>query len=558
MSAPRTLLRAATLMSVILSLTLVSACGSKKKRKKRTKNTPTKAPSDLRPKPGGHVSLFSNEPRYLNPILETRFNRANILIFEGMVGLGTRLEPVPRLATKWTVSADGKTITFTLRKGVTWHDGKPFTSADVKFTYEKIKSTKAQTVWAAYMANIDKVETPDASTVVVTYKTSYAPSLTIWSVGIIPKHIYGDEPLLKHPANREPVGTGPYKLARWELGKSLLLKANPTWWFGRPHIDSIELKTKAPSDTVDALSAGQLDFARVTDINQWSNKAQLAEFRDRFEVSNVPEPRFRCIAWNVQRKLLSNPKVRVALTHALDRGRVIDDVLLGQAQALSAPFFPTMFGADPSIAPYKFDLDRAVKLLDEAGYPSKNGTRFSIDLISLQSQRNASAEAVLAVFRRDLKSIGIELKVTFLPTREFFNRVNFSADGKRDFDGAYFGWLPDIPDPDPYALLHSSQIKKAPIHSGYSNPEVDKLLDQARATTNRDERKTIYHKVHALVHRDEPYTMLYAEHGRYAWNRKLRGVNPADIGPQPRFPGIARWWIDNRRARPGTTAAKPR
>jgi peptide/nickel transport system substrate-binding protein len=239
------------------------------------------------------------------------------------------------------------------------------------------------------------------------------------------------------------------------------------------------------------------------------------------------------------------------MTHALDRTRIIDDILLGEARALSAPFFPTMFGADPSIAPYAFDLSKATKLFDDAGHPSKDGVRFTVDLIALQSQRNASVESMMAIFRRDLKSVGINLKVSFLPTRAFFNRVVM-----RDFDGAYFGWLPDIPDPDPYALLHSSQMDKAPIHAGYANTAVDSLLDDARRTANRDERKALYHRVHALVHADEPYTMLYAEHGRYAWSRRLRGVNPKDIGPQPRFPGIARWWI-TAPSRPGA-AAKPR
>ncbi len=540
------------LLVVLLTASLATACGSKRKNKRKTrvKKTPTTAPGTLTPKNGGHLKLLSNEPRFLNPVLETRFNRANMLIFEGLVGLGPRLEPVPRLAEKWDIASDGKTITFTLRKGVTWHDGKPFTSADVKFTYEAIRSVKAQTVWAGYMKNIVSVEAPNQQTIVVKYSTSYAPALLVWTVGIIPKHIYGTGDLLKHPANKEPVGTGPYKLARWEVGQRLLFTANTKWWYGRPHIDTIELGLKKPEDTVDALIVGTTDFARVQDVESWSNKAQLPEFRDSFEVSNVAEPRFRCIAWNVQRKPFSDRRVRIGLTHALNRTRIIDDVLLGEARALSAPFFPTMFGADPSIAPYPFDLSKATKLLDGAGQPSKNGSRFKVDLIALQSQRNASVESMMAIFRRDLKSIGIELKVAFLPTREFFNRVVM-----RNFDGAFFGWLPDIPDPDPYALLHSSQIDKAPIHAGYANQIVDKLLDDARRTTNRDERKALYHKVHAQVHLDEPYTVLYAEDGRYAWSRRLRGVNPADVGPQPRFPGIARWWIAAP-PRPGTAAQK--
>jgi peptide/nickel transport system substrate-binding protein len=270
-------------LAILMTASLAMACGSKRKSKKKPRvKPPTTSPNTLTPKNGGHLKLLSNEPRFLNTVLETRFNRANMLIFEGLVGLGPRLEAVPRLAEKWEVAKDGKTITFTLRKGVTWHDGTPFTSADVKFTFDSIRSVKAQTVWSGYMRNIASVTVPDAHTVVVKYSTSYAPALLVWTVGIIPKHIYGTGDLLKHPANKEPVGTGPFKLSRWEVGQRLLFKANDKWWFGRPHIETIELVVKKPEDTVDALTKGGVDFARVVDVEEWSNKAQLPEFRDSF------------------------------------------------------------------------------------------------------------------------------------------------------------------------------------------------------------------------------------------------------------------------------------
>ena len=125
--------------------------------------------------------------------------------------------------------------------------------------------------------------------------------------------------------------------------------------------------------------------------------------------------------------------------------------------------------------------------------------------------------------------------------REYFERL-----AKHDYDGNYFGWLPDIPDPDPYALLDSSQIGTGPNYAYYANPEVDKLLDEARATPSRDARKALYAKVHAIVADELPYTPLYAPYGHYAWNRRLRGVNPRDLGPQMLFPGVARWWVDQQ------------
>lgn len=529
--------RTVALVAVTISLALGASCGSKKKKKRSSAQPVAEKKSN---RYGGNLRITSNEPQYLNPVLETRVEAANMHIFEGLVAIDARLKPVPRLAESWKMDDSGKTITFKLRKGVKWHDGQPFTARDVKFTFDAIRNVQAPTLWKAYMAPVDSVETPDDQTVVVTYAQPFALGLLAWTVGILPKHIYSEGKLTESPGNTEPVGTGPYKLARWEKGKRIILQANKDWWYGAPYIDTVEILFGVPDDQIlDMLRKNQLDFVPVPDARVWNQDVQLPEFREHFEATQVVEARYQLIAWNVQRKIFDDKRVRIALTHALNRQRVIDDVLFGEAQPLSGPFFPNMFGADPSVPPYRFDLDAATKLLDEAGYKTVNGHRFEINLIAAESSRGHTTDESLAIFRHDLAAIGIELKVEFLPTATWTDRVVM-----RDFDAAYFGWVPDIPDPDPYALLHSSQIRFGSIHSGYANPEMDQLLDAARATTNRDERKALYHKVHALFHAEVPYTMLYADYAHYAWNRRLRGVHPNDIGQPPRFPGLARWWID--------------
>jgi len=537
---------AATLSAALLA----AACGSKKDR--NAHEDPTPAPAKPADRYGGFLRLPSNQPQYLNPVLQTSFERVTPLIFEGLVGIDRRLEATKRLAEDWEISESGKVITFRLRKGVKWQDGQPFTAHDVKFTYDAIMKTTAPTLWKAYFENVDSVEITNDSTVVVVYKNPYALALMAWTVGIIPKHVYdtGDKDLLTSPANQVPVGTGPYKFSSWEKNKRITLSANRDWWYGRPYIDSIEVELNPPATQVlDDLRQGKLDFVEIPDIQAWANDAQLPEFQERFAVADVVEPRFYTIAWNMTRERFADKRVRQALTYAFNRARVVDDVLLGQARVLDAPFFPDMFGADPSIAPYPFDLDRAVKLLDEAGLKSVDGKRFELEVIASESARGQTADAVFAIYRHDLEAIGIDLKVTYLPQEQFSDRVVM-----RDFDAAYFGWLPDLPDPDPYALLHSSQIKVGSIHAGYANPEVDRLLDEARATTNRDQRKALYYKVHRILHDEVPYTVVYADYGHYAYSRRLNGVNPNDLGPVPRFPGVARWWIDDSRA---TAVAKP-
>jgi peptide/nickel transport system substrate-binding protein len=493
------------------------------------------------PQRGGHIRIPSNEPTYLNPILETRFDVTQGLVFEGLVGVDAKLEPVKRLAESWQVSEDGKVITFKLRPNLTWSDGQKLTSRDVRFTVDVIHATGAPSLWRAYLAPITRLDTPDDTTVVATYAEPYAPALMTWTMPILPAHVYGDGSLAQSKGNEEPVGSGPYKVVRWEKGKRILLEANDRWWMGRPNVDTIELVLGiADGDMLGQLQQGQLDFAPITIIDQWVNTTQTAEFLADFEVSDVVESRIRLIAWNGDRKPFDQKKVRQALTLAIDRGRIIDDVLLGQARPLSAPFFPTMFGGDDSIAAMPFDVERARKLLDEAA-PAKGGKRFAIEMIAADSQRGPVTDATLAIVRRDLEGLGIDLRLTMLPAREYSNRM-----AKRAYDAAYFGWLPDIPDPDPYALLHSSQLGLGGNYAQYTNPEVDKLLDEARRAPSRGARKEIYAKVHALVADDQPYTPLYAPYGHYAWSRRLRAVNPRDIGPPALSPGVARWWVTPR------------
>lgn len=527
-------------MSLALALTVAAACKSKEAEPAAESAAEgTAAPSEASeadaPRTGGHIVLPSNEPRYLNPILETRFNRADILVFEGLVGLDAALEPVPRLAESWERSDDGATLTFALRRGVVWSDGEPFTSADVAFTLDRIRNTEAPSSWKAYFAAVDAVETPDEHTVVVRYARPYAPALVSFTVGILPAHRFPEGTLVGAAANHEPVGTGPFKLQRWEQGKRILLAANEQWWNGRPHLDSIELLFEV-GDRLDALREDRLDFADIPNVGEWATEAQMPEFRDGHQVTTSVESIFRLIAWNTRKAPFDDPRVRLALTQALDRQRVIDDILLGQAQALSAPFFPNMFGADPSIAPHRFDLEAARAGLAAAGVGVRK--RFPLTVVSLASQRQPANEEMFALFRRDLAGLGVDLRVDYLDAEEFAERL-----ARGDFDAAFFGWLRDIPDPDPSALLHAAQAEGGQNFAGYRNAEVDRLLEEAVATSDRDQRKALYQQLHAILHAELPYTVLYAPFSHYAWDRRLHAVNPADIGPQTRFPGASRWWV---------------
>jgi peptide/nickel transport system substrate-binding protein len=525
---------------IVAALTLALACTSGSKEKQPV-GKPDEPVTTGRVRQGGYVVLPSAEPPFVNPARQSSFDLATPLVFEGLVGVDARLEPVPVLAEKWDRSADGKTLTFHLRKGVLWHDGQPFTAADVLFTVNAIRAPGVASVWRGYLAAVDKIEAPDDNTVKVTFNETYGPDVATFIFGIIPKHLFEGKDLAKAPANLSPIGTGPFKFERWTPQKRIVLTANTKHWNGRPNLDQVDLVLdRTPSQHLEGLTKNQLDFAEIVGRDDWTGEVLTPEFRERFETESIDEPVFTLITWNNQRKPFDDRRVRVALTHALDRPRVIIDVLGGSARPVSGPFYPFSWGSDPDVSPWPFDLTKAANMLDAAGVTKKGEKRLAIEILVQERWRGVSTyDQILAIFRADLDKIGVDLKVTYLPRNDEVDRLILL-----NYDAAMFQWSSDVPDPDPYVLFHSSQVNEGGNFAAYVNPEVDKLLTAARQTTDRSKRKEAYSAIHRMVHEDEPYTFLYVPQTHYAWSRRVHNVSAYDASSLPRWPGIARWWVD--------------
>ncbi len=420
-----------------------------------------------------------------------------------------------------------------------WLDGKPFTADDVVFTIETIR--KNQVLWSAYLASIDKVESPSADTVVVTYREPYGADVASFIFGILPKHQFEGKDLARAPVNESPIGTGPYKFVRWQARRDIVVAAFEEYWAGRPYIDQIAIRFDVrPKDATRELREGKIDFTEITEPDQWSGELRTPEFTERFETGVLDDPVMTLIAWNCQRKPFDDKRVRVALTHALDRPRVIEDVLDGAARPVSGPFFPTLWGGDPNIPPRPFDLMRAGALLDEAKLTQKGDKpRFDVELIVQDTFRGSQAyDEMLAIFRNDLEKIGVHLTVAYLPRGEVVDRLIL-----HNFDAVLFRWSADVPDPDPYALLHSSQVNGGENYPAWVNSDADKLLEAGRRAVDRAKRKESYFALHRIVHDEVPYTFLFAPQRYYAWSRRLRGVSALDLSALPRWPGVSRWWV---------------
>jgi len=374
----------------------------------------------------------------------------------------------------------------------------------------------------------------------VTYREPYGPDVASFIFGILPKHLYEGQELGKAPANAAPVGTGPFKFTRWAPRKNIILTANEEHWSGRPYIDQIEVTFELRQrDHLRALRENKIDFAEITEPSDWTGELRTPEFLEKFETGTLDENVLTLIAWNCQRKPLDDKRVRQALTQALDRPRIIEDVLSGAARPVSGPFFPTLWGADPNIAPWPFDVARANALLDEAKLPKKGEHRFAVELLVQDNFRGSAVyDGMLAIFRNDMEKIGVDLVVTFVPRSEVVDRLVL-----HNFDAVLFRWTSDIPDPDPYALLHSSQVNGGENYVGWVNSDADRLLEEGRRTQDRAKRKESYFALHRIVHDEQPFTFLYAPQRYYAWSRRVRGVSPLDLSTLPRWPGVARWSV---------------
>jgi peptide/nickel transport system substrate-binding protein len=481
------------------------------------------------------------EPATLNFVSGTDQSSVLVqrLVGDLLVDHDPDLRVVPRLAVSWDRSADGKVLTFHLRPGVRFHDGVPCTSDDVVFTYERIVDPASKAIGRVDpFLPIEKVEAPDAATVRVTYREPYAPALRGWEIPILPAHLYRGVDFATAPQNRAPVGTGPFRFVSWEAGQRIVLDANPDYWGGRPRIDGIDLRIIPSSDTaLQALLAGEVDYARLQPP-QWEAHSKDAAFRDRFrEVRFVPLF-YYYIAWRGDggNPFFADPRVRRAMTLALDREGYVRSVYRGLGQLAASPFQGLLEGNPPPPPP--LDPAAAGRLLDEAGWRAdrKTGLRargavpFRFTLLVYSGGEDHVQFAQVA--QQNLKALGVEMRIERLDWQTLWARLKSGQ-----FEAAMSGFMPGA-DPDSlYGLLHSSQIAGGQNYAALKDPEIDAWLDAARRTLDETARTALYRRIEERVLERQPYSLLFAPVVLAAMSRRFDGALPSPQGILGHLPG---------------------
>ncbi len=465
-------------------------------------------------KKGGTLVIGSTQaPRHLNGAVQSGLATAlpSTQLFASPLRFDDKWNAQPYLAEKWTLAPDGKSLTLNLRRDAVFHDGKPVTSEDVAFS---IMAIKANHPFTTMMGPVEKVETPDPYTAIIRMSVPHPAIVLAMSPAlcpILPKHIYGDGKDLKtHPRNAvDVVGSGPFKLVEFKAGQRIVMEKFDKFFLpGKPYLDKL-IVTLAPDTT--SLMLG-LERGDIQMIAYETTSVNLRRMRTNPKIDLTDKGyegigAINWLAFNLERKPLSDVKVRKAIATAIDKNFVTKALMGGFAAPADGPIVPSSPFAVPDLVKYPVDLKKAAAMLDEAGYKAgAGGERFklTIDYIPGQDEQQKNVAEYL---RSQLKKVGVTLEVRA--------SADFPTWAKRiaahDFDmtmDTVFNWG------DPVIGVHrtylSTNIKPVVWTNtqSYNNPKVDELLNQAGALLDPVKRKAYYATFEKIVTDDVPIVFM--------------------------------------------------
>ena len=495
---------------------------------------------------------------FLNPVLaqDSASSDINSFVFNGLIKYNRDLNGfVGDLAESWKVEYGSEpVITFHLRKGVLWHDGKEFTADDVKFTYDKIMDPKTNTVRRSSYELVKKAEVLDPYTFRVTYTQPFSPGLESWSIGIIPKHLLEKVDINTAPFNRRPIGTGPFRFVEWVSDEKIVVEANLRYFEGRPHLDGINYRIipEAALNEMEILTRG-IDYSGIFPY-AYSRMKQVPFI----QVYSQPSIGYTYIGYNLKNPLFQDRRVRQAFTYAINREAIVQYVLYGLGEVAKGPFPNHLWYSNPHVKPLPYDPVKARQLLSEAGWKDKNsdgilvkdGKPFKITLIT--NSGNDTRRDVGVLVQRQLREIGIDV------TLELYEWSVFLKDfiNARHFDACILGWSLSV-DPDAYEIWHSSQIEKGFNFTSYRNPEVDRLWEEGRREYDMEKRKEIYWRIEELIAEDQPYTFLFVPLGISALQKKFELMEKDASGKETFHPvkmekagllyDLTKWYVPGKK-----------
>lgn len=499
-------------MLLVLAV-LVSGCSSK--------SIPNITQTKSEVQQGGQLIYGSlQEPDTLNPLLSDFQATAEVssLIFSGLVETNDKGQWIADLATEVPtlqnggLSRDGLTVTYKLRPDVTWHDGTPFTSGDVKFTWQSIMNYKINIISRDGYDKIKSVDTPDSHTVVIRFKEYYANYLALFHT-ILPRHILesaGD--MNKAAFNRAPIGTGPFKFKEWRLAEAIVVEANGAYFRGKPKLDSIVYKVIPDNNIMLVqLKNGEIDIVSNVAFSQLDQVKGL----NGMQTVITPNMIWEHLDFNFDNALFQDVRVRQAIALGIDKQAIVTNVLKNVGVPAVGDQSPLSWGYNSALQLEARDVNAARSLLVEAGWVqgpdgifAKGRTKLSF-IISFPGG-NKPRETVARVISQQLKEVGIAVDIKAIDPKIFFDTVL----KKRDFETAMYAWVADV-NPDNSSLWHSKKIPgpnngyEGKNYLGWRNAEVDVLAEQGTWNMDMENRKQKYFRIQDIIVQECPIIPLY-------------------------------------------------
>ncbi|WP_297194423.1 ABC transporter substrate-binding protein [uncultured Campylobacter sp.] len=428
------------------------------------------------------VIAVENEPTRLNPVFSEDHDSVLALIFSGLTRFNDDMSLEPDLAKSWTISKDGLVYEFELRNDVFWHDGVKFSAKDVEFTLNTLLDKKLLAPSKDNFKDIKKVEVLSDTKVRITLSKPFPPLLDALSLGMLPKHILQKEDINKAKFNQKPIGTGPYKLKIWKKGYFTELEANDKFYLGKVKTKKLILKhIKDPKIAATELKSNLVDVALI-------DYEVLKDFQNdkNFKVNIEKSADYRALMFNFNNKFLKDINVRKALNYAVDKESIVNNLLHNLGFVANHPLENSWAVGKQFKSTYEYDLNKADEFLQKAGFKkNKNGIyekngeilEFEIYTMSNDPLRVALTQVILSEF----KKLGVVAKGIAKPAGSFdYTRI----------DSFLVGWgSPYDPDFHTYRVFAS---EKDWNFGHYSDKEVDKSLNLARNTLDKEERKKEY------------------------------------------------------------------
>ena len=504
------------------------------------------------------VRHLSSEPTTMNPQSSTDYNarlvQVNISDTLAYTDVET-YEAKPALAESWEISKDGLSISFNLRKGVKWHDGKPFTAEDVKFSFDAVANdteNKYRTAHSKpYFENFREAVIENPYRITFKIKKKYFGNFNVLAgryMAIVPKHIYENPTDKKRKElNKTMIGNGPYIFKEWRRGKHIILEKNPDWWGNSVYpemnkIKSVRIKfikednvalqrfVKGDIDYIEPLAPE--DYMKKTSGEHWGKKVHKVEYQNQAPKS------YNFIGWNLERPLFKSRNVRVALYKLINREEMNKKFRFGKSLLATGPWYRQSEYADSSVKPILFDPKGALELLKKEGWSDTDGdqvldkvingrkTPFSFTILEPRKEFTK----YLVMFQQDAKKVGINIDIKVIEWNTFVKLMN-----EKNFDAIRLGWSAGSVDMDPKQIWHSASARKGGSNVvSYNNKRVDALIDSMRVELDKSKRLPMMREIYKLIAFDAPYAFLFVpSYEHYVHSNKvlkLKDTYKYDIG----------------------------